>query len=94
MHPRRTATQLATHPHTHTHAHTHTHTGSSSGCAGASKKLIEMSGRASFLIFSLSFILLGSGVLMGVTGSIGLMKSGLTGFRPVCGRAGAAARSD
>lgn len=61
---------------------------------GAAKKLIEMSGRASFIIFFLAAILLGSGVLMVVTGSMQLMKTGLTGFRPVCGRAGAAARSD
>ena len=61
---------------------------------GAAKKLIEMSGRASFIIFFLAAILLGSGVLMVVTGTPQIMKSGLTGFRPVCGRAGAAARSD
>jgi len=61
---------------------------------GAAKKLIEMSGRASFLIFFLAVILLGSGLLMVVTGTPQIIKSGLTGFRPVCGRAGAAARSD
>jgi len=61
---------------------------------GAAKKLIDWSGRASFLIFFLAAILFGSGLLMAGTGSVGLMHSGLTGFRPVCGRAGAAARAD
>ena len=61
---------------------------------GAAKKLVAASGRPSFLVFFLAFVLFGSGLLMGATGIGPLMKSGFTGFRPVCGRAGAAARVD
>lgn len=46
------------------------------------------------LIFILAALLFGSGALMLATGSVQLMRSGLTGFRSLCGRAGAAAASD
>ena len=49
--------------------------------------------RASYLVFFLAAILLGSGVLMASTGVPQIMRTGLTGFRPICGRAGAAART-
>ena len=45
-------------------------------------------------VFFLASILLGSGVLMVATGVIQLQKVGITSFRPICGRAGAAARVD
>ena len=61
------------------------------GTKGA-KALIDRTGRASFLIFFLAAILLASGVLMAGAGIPGIMKTGLTGFRPICGRTGAAAR--
>ena len=61
------------------------------GTKGA-KSLIERTGRASFLIFFLAAILFGSGLLMAYVGIPQVLKSGLTGFRPICGRAGAAAR--
>ena len=61
------------------------------GTKGA-KALIERTGRASFLLFFLAAILLGSGLLMLATGTPQIMKTGLTGFRPLCGLAGAASR--
>lgn len=61
------------------------------GTKGA-KSLIDRTGRASYLIFFLAAILLGSGVLMAYAGIPQILKTGLTGFRPICGRAGAAAR--
>ena len=61
------------------------------GTKGA-KSLIERTGRASFLIFVLAAILFGSGLLMAYVGIQQVLESGLTGFRPICGRAGAAAR--
>ena len=61
------------------------------GTRGA-KTLIDRTGRASYLVFFLAIILLGSGVLMAAAGVPQLLKTGLTGFRPVCGRTGAAAR--
>ena len=61
------------------------------GTKGA-KVLIERSGRASFIVFFLAAILLGSGVLMLYAGAPQIMKTGFTGFRPLCGLAGAAAR--
>ena len=61
------------------------------GTKGA-KVLLDKTGRASFLIFFLAAILLGSGVLMGAAGVPGIMRTGFTGFRPICGRTGAAAR--
>ena len=61
------------------------------GTKGA-KALIDRTGRASFVLFFLATILLGSGVLMLASGAPAIMKSGLTGFRPLCGLAGAAAR--
>jgi len=61
---------------------------------GIAGKLVKATGRASFLVFFLAFILLGSGVLMAATGTPQLIRTGLTGFRPVCGRAGAAAKVD
>ena len=61
------------------------------GTKGA-KSLIERTGRASFLMFFLAAILFGSGLLMAYVGIPQVLKSGLTGFRPICGRAGAAAR--
>jgi uncharacterized membrane protein YfcA len=61
------------------------------GTKGA-KSLIERTGRASFLIFVLAALLFGSGLLMGYVGIQQVIESGLTGFRPICGRAGAAAR--
>ncbi|KAL1524271.1 hypothetical protein AB1Y20_019174 [Prymnesium parvum] len=63
------------------------------GTKGA-KVLIEKTGRASFLIFFLAIVLFGSGVLMAATGVPLIMQTGMTGFRPLCGRAGAAARVD
>jgi uncharacterized membrane protein YfcA len=72
--------------------------GTFGGVAGAivgtkgAKALIERTGRASYLIFFLAAILLGSGVLMAYAGIPQIIKSGLTGFRPICGLAGAAAR--
>jgi len=63
------------------------------GTKGA-KVLIERTGRASFLIFFLAAVLLGSGVLMAATGLPQILATGFTGFRPLCGRAGAAARLD
>jgi len=63
------------------------------GTKGA-KVLIERTGRASFLIFFLAAVLLGSGVLMAATGLPQILSTGFTGFRPLCGRAGAAARLD
>jgi uncharacterized membrane protein YfcA len=63
------------------------------GTKGA-KALVERSGRASALIFILAGLLFGSGVLMASTGTVQLWRSGLTGFRSLCGRAGASARGD
>jgi len=63
------------------------------GTKGA-KVLIEKTGRASFLIFFLAAVLFGSGLLMAATGVPLIMEAGFTGFRPLCGRAGAAARVD
>ena len=62
------------------------------GTKGA-KTLLDRTGRASYLVFFLAAILLGSGVLMASTGVPQIMRTGLTGFRPICGRAGAAART-
>ena len=56
--------------------------------------LIDKTGRASFLIFFLAAVLFGSGILMGATGVPLILNTGFTGFRPLCGRAGAAARAD
>ena len=61
------------------------------GTKGA-KVLLDRTGRASYLVFFLAFILLGSGVMMGAAGIPGILRTGFTGFRPICGRAGAAAR--
>mmetsp|Transcript_82970 Transcript_82970/g.165641 ORF Transcript_82970/g.165641 Transcript_82970/m.165641 type:complete len:103 (-) Transcript_82970:410-718(-) len=61
------------------------------GTKGA-KVIVDRSGRASYLVFFLAFILLGSGVLMAGAGVPGIMRTGFTGFRPICGRTGAAAR--
>jgi len=61
------------------------------GTKGA-KSILDRTGRASFLLFFLAAILLGSGVLMASTGLPQIVKTGLTGFRPVCGRSGAAER--
>ena len=61
------------------------------GTKGA-KSLIERTGRASFLMFFLAAILFGSGLLMAYVGITQVLKSGLTGFQPICDRAGAAAR--
>lgn len=63
------------------------------GTKGA-KALVQKLGRTSVLVFILAILLFGSGVLMVVTGSMQLSKTGLTGFRPLCGRAGAAAADD
>mmetsp|Transcript_39253 Transcript_39253/g.96986 ORF Transcript_39253/g.96986 Transcript_39253/m.96986 type:complete len:638 (-) Transcript_39253:336-2249(-) len=63
------------------------------GTKGA-KALVEKSGRTSMLIFVLAFLLFASGALMLGTGSVQLTRSGLTGFRSLCGRAGAAAAAD
>ncbi|KAG8463396.1 hypothetical protein KFE25_004907 [Diacronema lutheri] len=63
------------------------------GTKGA-KALVEKTGRSSMLVFILAFLLFGSGALMLATGSVQLMRSGLTGFRSLCGRAGAAAAND
>ena len=63
------------------------------GTKGA-KVLIDRTGRASFLVFFLAAVLLGSGVLMAATGVPAILETGFTGFRPLCGRAGAAARFD
>ena len=62
------------------------------GTKGA-KSLLDRTGRASYLVFFLAAILLGSGVLMAAAGAPQIMKTGLTGFRPICGRSGAAART-
>lgn len=59
-----------------------------------SQALIERTGRASFLIFFLATVLFGSGVLMAASGVPLILDTGFTGFRPLCGRAGAAARVD
>ena len=56
--------------------------------------LLKATGRTSIIVFFLASILLGSGVLMVATGVIQLQKVGITSFRPICGRAGAAARVD
>ena len=61
------------------------------GTKGA-KALLDRTGRASYLIFFLAAILLGSGVLMAGAGVPQILKTGFTGFRPICGRTGAAAR--
>ena len=61
------------------------------GTTGA-KSLLDRTGRPSYLVFFLAAILLGSGVLMAGTGLPAIMRTGLTGFRPICGRTGAAAR--
>jgi hypothetical protein len=63
------------------------------GTKGA-KALVEKSGRTSMLIFILAALLFGSGALMLITGSVQLVRTGLTGFRSLCGRAGAAAAQD
>ena len=63
------------------------------GTKGA-KVLIDRTGRASYLIFFLAAVLLGSGVLMAATGVPQILQTGFTGFRPLCGRAGAAERQD
>jgi len=71
------------------------------GCAGVlgaivgtkgAKALLDRTGRASYLVFFLAAILLGSGLLMASTGIPQILKTGFTGFRPICGRTGAAAR--
>ena len=61
------------------------------GTKGA-KVLLDRTGRASFLLFFLAAILLASGVLMASTGVPQILRTGLTGFRPLCGRSGAASR--
>lgn len=63
------------------------------GTKGA-KVLVEKSGRTSLLIFVLAALLFLSGTLMLAVGSVQLWRSGLTGFRSLCGRAGAAAAND
>ena len=60
------------------------------GTSGA-RILVQRTGRSSGLIFILAFLLFASGALMASTGSVQLSRTGLTGFRPLCGRAGAAA---
>ena len=59
------------------------------GTKGA-KALIDRTGRASFLLFFLAAVLFGSGLLMAYSGLPLILQTGLTGFRPLCGRAGAA----
>ena len=61
------------------------------GTKGA-KALLDRTGRASYLVFFLAAILLASGVLMAGTGIPQILRTGITGFRPICGRTGAAAR--
>ena len=61
------------------------------GTKGA-KVLLDRTGRASYLVFFLAAILLASGVLMASTGVPQILRTGFTGFRPICGRTGAAAR--
>ena len=61
------------------------------GTKGA-KSILDRTGRASYLVFFLAAILLASGVLMAGAGIPQILKTGLTGFRPICGRTGAAAR--
>jgi len=56
--------------------------------------LLRRTGRASIIVFFLAFILFGSGILMVSTGSVQLLETGFTGFRPVCGRTGKAAQLD
>lgn len=56
--------------------------------------LMRKTGRASIIVFFLAFILFGSGVLMVSTGSVQLLETGITGFRPVCGRVGKAENVD
>ena len=56
--------------------------------------LLKRTGRASLLLFFLAFILFGSGLLMVGTGSAQLLETGITGFRPLCGRTGKAAELD
>jgi hypothetical protein len=63
------------------------------GTQGASV-LLRKTGRASIIVFFLAFILFGSGVLMVSTGSVQLLETGITGFRPVCGRVGKAENVD
>jgi len=63
------------------------------GTKGA-HSLLQRTGRPSFIVFFLAFILFGSGLLMVGTGSMTLMETGLGGFRPVCGRTGKAAQYD
>ena len=63
------------------------------GTKGA-RVILQRTGRASIIVFCLAFILLGSGLLMLYTGFVQLRVSGLTGFRPMCGRAGVAAKID
>jgi hypothetical protein len=69
------------------------------GCLGsvlgnrAAKTILLRTGRPSLGIFLLAFLLLGSGVFMVAGGAPRLMHTGLTAFRPLCGRVGAAARS-
>ena len=59
----------------------------------AAKAILLRTGRPSLGIFLLAFLLLGSGVFMVVGGAPRLLHTGLTAFRPLCGRVGAAARS-
>ena len=54
--------------------------------------LLDRTGRASYLVFFLAAILLASGVLMAGAGIPQILRTGFTGFRPICGRTGAAAR--
>ena len=61
------------------------------GTKGA-KQILDRTGRASYLVFFLAAILLGSGVLMAAAGIPQIAKTGFTGFRPICGRTGAAAQ--
>eukprot|EP00308_Calcidiscus_leptoporus_P004460 CAMPEP_0119370574 /NCGR_PEP_ID=MMETSP1334-20130426/16928_1 /TAXON_ID=127549 /ORGANISM="Calcidiscus leptoporus, Strain RCC1130" /LENGTH=491 /DNA_ID=CAMNT_0007387667 /DNA_START=191 /DNA_END=1666 /DNA_ORIENTATION=+ len=63
------------------------------GTKGA-RALLQRTGRASFIIFFLAGLLIGSGVLMVATGAVQLKATGFTSFRPLCGRAGNAAKFD
>ena len=63
------------------------------GTKGA-RVLLKRTGRPSLIVYCLAFILFGSGLLMLFTGSHQLLQSGVTGFRPICGRAGDAANQD
>jgi len=63
------------------------------GTKGA-RALLKKTGRPSFIIFFLAFILFGSGLLMVGSGALALKEVGFSGFRPLCGRAGKAAQYD